>query len=263
MLKALGSPADAVILDLEDSVPSSAKEQARAAVCEVVSSAPATSQEVWVRINHGEAGEQDAREVAVAGALTGLCVPKVDDPAALERLDSLLTELECEFALEPMIESGRALFAVVGIAAAPRVTRIQLGEVDLAAELGVTPGPAGIELLWARSRVVAASAAAGINSPIAPVTRDFRDLEAFRSSTAALRALGFWGRVCIHPAQVEVANDVFTVNEHEVAWAREVLDGLDAAASDGNGVLLDGDGKLVDEAVGRHARMLLERAQIT
>ncbi|MBA8956891.1 hypothetical protein ACFQU9_14080 [Actinomadura namibiensis] len=116
---------------------------------------------------------------------------------------------------------------------------------------------AGAGLLWARSQVVLASAAARVRPPIAPVSTDFRDLEALRTSTLALRRLGFRGRACIHPAQLPVVNEVFTPSPQEIARARDLVARHDAAMAEGSGVCLDERGRLVDEAVVRSARRLL------
>ncbi|MFI5429814.1 aldolase/citrate lyase family protein [Aeromicrobium sp. UC242_57] len=142
------------------------------------------------------------------------------------------------------------------IAAAPRVHRLQVGEADLRADLGVTLGPDERELLWVRSQIVVTSAAAGIAPPIAPVSTDFRDLDALRASTEALARLGFVGRACIHPAQVAVVNDVFTPSAEAIAEAEEVLAALAAA---GSGVAVDSRGRMLDEAVARQARRVLAR----
>ena len=120
------------------------------------------------------------------------------------------------------------------------------------------PGPDERELLYSRSHVVFASAAAGIKPPIAPVSTNFRDLDAFRESTKELARLGFVGRACIHPGQVAVANEVFTPGPAEVETARRLVGRWDFA---GAGVAVDDDGHFVDEAVVRQARLLLARAR--
>ena len=264
LAKALARGADELIVDLEDAVPQSGKEAARATVASWLGGLPAggAGPRLWLRINPGAQGHEDLRAVAAPG-LAGVCVAKAEDPADLAELDALLTGLEAErgiaepLRLIPLLESGEALFRARELARAPRVVRLQLGEADLAADLGVTPSPDGRELLWARSQAVAASAAAKIEPPIAPVSTDFRDLDALRESTRALRRLGFWGRACIHPAQIPVVHEVFTPIEAETARARDVLARYDEALATGSGVCLDAGGRLIDEAVVRSARRLL------
>ncbi|MEU8003022.1 aldolase/citrate lyase family protein [Catellatospora sp. NPDC049111] len=218
---------------------------------------------VWVRVNPGELGHVDAAAVVGPG-LAGLCVAKTETVEQLSALDEVLAGLERAAGLAvgstkvvPLLESAAAVLAAPAIARGPRVARLQLGEADLAADLGVTLGPDERELLWARSQVVLACAAAGIAAPVAPVSVNFRDPDALRTSTLALKRLGFRGRACIHPAQLPVVHEVFTPTESEIAAARDLVARHEQALRDGSGVCLDARGRLVDEAVVRSARRLL------
>ncbi|MET7399276.1 CoA ester lyase [Dactylosporangium sp. NPDC005572] len=258
--------ADAVIADLEDAVPAAAKSAARLAVRSWLSSLPdAGRPAVWVRINPGEAGLEDARAVAVPG-LAGVCVAKAETAGELTALAAVLATAEEAaglpvggIAVVPLLESAAAVLNAVELARAPRVARLQLGEADLRADLGLTPGPDERELLPIRSHVVVASAAAGIAPPVAPVSTDYRDLDALRSSTEALRRLGFVGRACIHPAQLPVVNEVFTPSPERLAEAADLVRRYDAAVASGAAVLVGADGRMVDAAVVRAARRLLSR----
>lgn len=160
-------------------------------------------------------------------------------------------------AVSPLVESAAGLLAAAQLATAPRVTHVQLGEADLTADLGLDPDDDGTELLFARSTVVTASAAAGIQPPLGPVSTDFRDLTAFRAGTERLRRLGFAGRACIHPSQVPVVDEVFRPSRAAVDAARDVVERLAGA---GNGVALDSGGRMIDEAVARQARRVLSAA---
>ncbi len=179
-------------------------------------------------------------------------VPVVPD------LDQLLASLGSIAGVVPLLESARAVLRAGELARAPRVQRLQIGEADLRADVGIVPGADERELLYARSHVVLASAAAGIKPPIAPVSTNFRDLDAFRASTVELARLGFVGRACIHPGQVAIANDVFTPSPEEVETARRLVGRWEFA---GAGVAVDDDGRFVDEAVVRQARLVLARAR--
>lgn len=130
------------------------------------------------------------------------------------------------------------------------------GEADLCADTGIDPGDPG-GLLAIRTQVVLASAAAGIDPPIGPVSTDFRDLDALAESTKNLARLGFRGRSCIHPAQVPIVNEVFTPDPVALTRARELLSRFESAHG---GVVLDADGRMVDLAVIRRARRLLADA---
>ena len=260
LAKALDRGADEIIVDLEDAVPAAGKESARRAVRVWLHDLPALDVGVWVRINAGDLREMDVEAVADAPALTGLVVAKTETADELVALDALLTSLGSAARVVPLIESAAAVLRASELAEAPRVQRLQVGEADLRADLGVTLGPDESELLFVRSQVVLASAAAGIAPPIAPVSTNFRDLDAYRTSTEALGRLGFVGRACIHPAQVQVANHVFTPNDDEVARARDLLSRFEAA---GSGIALDAEGRMVDEAVARQARLVLARSRST
>lgn len=265
--KALHRGADALIVDLEDAVPAAGKDRARALVAEWLDGLPATGRPaVWVRVNPGPAGEDDARAVTSPN-LAGVCLAKADSAAQVATLGVALATAEetrglpvGTVAVVPLLESAAAILAAPAIARAPRVARLQIGEADLRAELGVTLGPDERELLFARSQVVLAAAAAGIAPPVAPVSTDYRDLAALRASTVALRRLGFLGRACVHPAQVEVVNEVFTPTPEELAEAADLVHRFDAAVGSGAGVLVDVDGRMVDAAVVRAARRLLTLA---
>ncbi|MBB5873375.1 citrate lyase subunit beta/citryl-CoA lyase [Allocatelliglobosispora scoriae] len=258
LAKALTVGADAIIIDLEDAVPPPGKAAARAAVAAFlrISSGP----QLWVRVNPGPLGHEDAR--AVAGPwLAGICVAKTLSAAELVELDGVLSDAERLVggvaAVVPLLESASAILAAPSIALAPRVARLQIGEADLAADLGVTLGPDERELLWARSHVVLASAAAGIEPPVGPVSTNFRDFDALRESTVALKRLGYRGRACIHPAQLVVVHEVFTPTAAELAAATEVVARHAEALASGSGVCVGADGRLIDEAVVRSARRLL------
>jgi citrate lyase subunit beta / citryl-CoA lyase len=257
--KALDRGADELIVDLEDAVLPANKATARDIVWAWVDGIPETEVKIWVRINqHGAEREADVRALAACEDLAGFVAAKTENAEELVALDALLTELGSSARVVPLLESADAIFNAREIARAPRVERLQVGEADLRADVGVTPGADERELLYARSHVVFASAAAKIAPPIAPVSVEFRDLDAFRSSTEAVARLGFVGRACIHPAQVAVANDVFTPTAEEVAKATALLERFSSGDA---GVGVDADGRMVDEAVLRQARGVLSRAR--
>ena len=130
-----------------------------------------------------------------------------------------------------------------------------MGEVDLAADLGIDPSPDERELRALRMDVVVASAAWGRQAPIGPVSTDFKDLYGLGHSTEALRRAGFGARQAIHPAQVSVINLAFTPTAREIDRAEALL----AGARSAGGVWVDESGRMVDEAVLRGARRTLAR----
>ncbi|TQJ29906.1 CoA ester lyase [Microbacterium sp. SLBN-146] len=254
--KADAGRADAVILDLEDAVPLSEKAEARASVAEWLGVRGSGGKPIWVRVNAGDA-ERTLDLAALASVpVAGLVLAKAD-AAGLSRVRASRTD---GVALSPLLETPAAVLDVAAIAASPDVAFIQIGEYDLAAEVGVEASDDESELLWARSQVVFASAARGIAAPVGPVSVEIADLVRFESTTRRLARLGFVGRACIHPAQVDVVNRVFTPDEESVRRAREAIALFDAAVAEGTGVVKDADGRLVDEATIRGSRAVLALA---
>ncbi|WP_241153879.1 HpcH/HpaI aldolase/citrate lyase family protein [Nocardioides pantholopis] len=255
--KALDRGADELIVDLEDAVAVDRKELARDIVATWLDGLPDTETTIWVRINPGAPMAEDVRAIGGATNLAGVMLAKTESAEELVELDGLLAAEGSDARVVPLLESAAAVLRALEIASGPRVQRLQIGEADLRADIGVTTGPDERELLHVRSHVVLASSAAGIAPPIAPVSTEFRDLDAFRASTEALARLGFVGRACIHPAQVAVANEVFTPSAAEVEKAQALLERF----SGGEAVGVDADGRFVDEAVLRQARLVLARTR--
>lgn len=249
-----GAP-DAVVVDLEDGVAPAAKGAARTALTALLDGRPPSTLPLYVRLGGPE--HLDADLDAVAGRhVDGWYWPKAE-PESLARLDRALTDAGRAEPVVALVESAAGVLAAAQVAAHPRVERLGLGEADLIADLGADPGPDGMELLLARSTVVLASAAAGLEGPSGAARTDFRDLTALERSSEILRRLGFTGRSCIHPDQVEVVNRSFSPSEAALAEARGLVAALDAATEAGEGVVVGPDGRMVDEAVVRRARRLL------
>lgn len=256
--KALASEADAVILDLEDAVAPNRKEEARTTVAEVLRSEH--EKPVFVRINAPDSVLAEEDVEAVAGPrLAGLRLPKTESPESVRRVAQWLDKLGCEAGLQCLIESALGLEFAFEIAGAhEKVVGMSLGEADLAADLGVH-GDAG--LLYARSRLVAATRAAGLPGPVQSVYTNVRDAEGLRRSTMEGKNMGFVGRSAIHPAQIEVINEVFTPTEEEVAEAKDLLARLEESTGTGTGAFALEDGRFVDEAVVGSARLTLALAR--
>ncbi|MFC8177342.1 HpcH/HpaI aldolase/citrate lyase family protein [Rhodococcus sp. NPDC057297] len=255
--KASRSGADAVVLDLEDAVVASNKDEARSTVAKWLAACEPGQVEIWVRVNPGALQDADIR--AVAGPnLTGIWLPKVESLEEIEAAARILDSVAPHAELSALIETGKGLLALPAIATGPRLRFLQIGEVDLAADLSIEPGGDGRALLFARSQVVVASAAAGLEPPLAAVSVEFRDTDAFAADTVELRRLGFRGRACIHPAQVAPARDAFVPTSEAVQEAEEILEALARATS---GVGVDKNGRLIDEAVARSARRVVHYAR--
>ncbi|RTL69666.1 MAG: CoA ester lyase [Pseudonocardiaceae bacterium] len=256
--------ADALVFDLEDAVAPPAKDAARAAVAAHLRAAPARGgPERWVRVNADRLADDVAAVTGVA--LSGILLPKAT-PESLRRTDSLLLDAERaagvrpgSVAVLPVVETAAGLLEVAALSRGPRVQRLAIGEADLAADLGLVPGPDRAELAPHRAAIVVASAAAGLVAPVAPVETDLTATDDdLAASTAALLRQGFRARTAVHPKQIPVINAAFTPTADELDRARAVVDTLDAA---GSGIAIDPrTGRMLDEAVVRSARDVLARA---
>lgn len=263
--KAFLRGADQLIVDLEDAVALAAKEFAVETVLGWLGSLPMGHAPVWIRVNSGERGRDEIRRFATEPSVAGFCLPKTETAEEVREADRLISEAVArsgsaaprEIWLAPLLESAVSVVNVQEIAAAPRVRMLHIGEVDLAADLGVSAGVNGDEFLYVRSLVVIASRAAKLCAPPAPVSVLIDDDEAFRTSTEQLKAMGFAGRACIHPGQVAIANAVFTATKDEISWAKSVL----AQVGDNAGAFRGKDGSMVDEAVLRRAREIVPPAR--
>lgn len=257
MAKALTVGTDAMILDLEDAVPTDQKLSARDTVVEWVTTHREASPEVWVRVNAGEPGLEDIGALLDCPGLAGLVLAKADLPQvrAAAKLVSAFG-----LSLSPLLETAAAVLDARQIAELG-VELLQIGEYDLCADVGIIPGEREHETSWARSMVVFASSAAGTAPPVAPVSIEIRDTDRFAESTLLAARQGFVGRACIHPRQVEVVNEVFTPSAKALESARETVEHFEAL--DGGAVMVDEAGRLVDEATVRAARRTLALADTT
>lgn len=249
--KASGAGADVMIIDLEDAVPAAGKDEAREQAARWVA-----EQRAVVRINT-LASDEGRRDVAALRGLAGLAavvVPKAEDPEALDALGHDLGGVP----LVALVESAAGVLVAPGIAATPAISRLAFGNLDFAADCGLTvSAPEEPELAYARSALVVASRAAGLAGPVDGVTVDPRDLEGLAAATRRAAAQGFAGKLCIHPAQVPVAASHLAPTLEQVAWAARVVD----AASRNEGAFLL-DGEMVDPPVVLRARAVLGRQNL-
>lgn len=258
--------ADALILDLEDSVPPSEKAATRGLVAAAIPRLAAQGQRVYVRINAlgGGLAEDDLAAVVVPG-LEGIALPKVEAASEVAHVAQILDRLEHERGLAPgslqvraLIETPEGLLSAREIARAPRLTAISLGAEDFLSVLGVSRSRTGVELLYARSHIVVAAHAAGVD-PIDSVYVDIDDEEGLLEDTRLARQLGFKARSAIHPRQVGPIQKVFTPSDEEVTWARRVIAAYRQAEALGHASVAV-DGKMIDIPIVERAQRLLARA---
>jgi citrate lyase beta subunit len=251
--EALAAGADAVVADLEDAVPATEKEAARTVARRVLGGA-ATASLVAVRVNAAGTEHWGADLQAVADLeLDALVLPKAT-PEAVGALGPdgppVVAIVETALGVRHAYETARL----------PRVAALVLGAVDLGLELGLEPRADGQEVLYARSRLVLESAAAGLRSPFDLVHVDTRDDEGLEAEARLARSLGFRGKACIHPAQVAIVNRVFSPTGEERERARRVVEAYERGLADGRGAVAL-DGEMIDLPVVERARRILAETE--
>jgi citrate lyase subunit beta/citryl-CoA lyase len=261
--KAPQSGADAVILDLEDSVPAAAKADARAQLAEAVPICRTGGGTVLVRINRPLALAVRDIEAAAAAGADGLLVTKAAGPEHISLVAEMLDELDAGAArpmvLLPVIETAAAVPQMAAIAAAsPRIVGMLTGAEDLAAECGCKADDELI--LMIKRQMVLAAIAAGI-APLGTLgsVADFRDPDRVRQVAVQARRSGFTGGTCVHPSLVPILNAAYSPSEDEIALAKRQIAAAEAAAAEGRGSL-EVDGRMVDEPILRRARQIVAMA---
>ncbi|MFJ9244749.1 HpcH/HpaI aldolase/citrate lyase family protein [Streptomyces sp. NPDC101776] len=239
--KAATSGADLVIIDLEDAVAHPDKDRAR----DNAGAWLASGNQAVVRINPPGTPWAEADLRMAAEDASPVLVPKSEDPAALA---DLVADASGRCTLLPLTETALGVERAHAVCAVPDVTRAAFGNVDLAAQLGVAHDDLTAPI-YARSRLVVASAAAGITPPVDGVTTAVRATAVLSTDTAHARRLGFTGKLCVHPAQLAVVAEGFAPSEQDLHWARAVLGAGDSVTTV--------DGQMVDKPVLERARRLL------
>ena len=254
--KALTLGADAVILDLEDACPAAEKVATRAVVVAALQrDRPCRG---YIRVNPISTpfGHRDI-EAVVRGGVDGLVAPKIESADELKTVDWLMQQIEREQGLPPgaidlvpIIETGLGLRNVDAIAraareAGPRVRRLMFGAGDFTLDMDLAWTADEAEFAPYRSAIVLASRAAGLEAPIDTVWVDLRNAEGFARSVASVRAMGFQGKLCIHPDQVPVVNAAFTPSDAQVARAQRIVEAFQAAEAAGSAAI-QLDGQFID-----------------
>ncbi|MEF2277993.1 CoA ester lyase [Deinococcus sp. YIM 134068] len=254
---------DAVVLDLEDAVPAtpeakaSARTVTRDAARDLIAAHPHLA--VFVRVNapHSPFFADDL--AVLTPELAGVVVPKLESAADVRLAAEALTERGLSLPLMAGLETGAGVWNAREILVPP-VAWAYFGAEDYVTDLGGTRTPGtvplpNLEVLYARSRVALAARLAGVPALDIVVTR-LNDASAFREDAAQGRALGYAGKLCIHPAQVALAHETFGPTDAEAGRARRLLDAAHEAALSGRGVLTF-EGQMVDEPMLARARAIL------
>jgi citrate lyase subunit beta/citryl-CoA lyase len=253
--KATASGADAVILDLEDSVPLQSKAEARAAIRQAWPQLQAAACAVVIRINSPDTewGQQDLLELQGLAGLAGLMVPKCESAQTLARVAQAFAGVPSL----PIIESAVGYLALREIAQAPQVGRLVVGHIDFLADTGMACGEDQRELDSLRFEVAMCTRLGQLAPAIDGVTVSVDDEALIRADTERSLRFGFGAKLCIHPKQVPVVHATLAPTPEQVAWAQRVLQAM--AQSQGSAVQLDG--KMVDLPVVLQAERLLSRVR--
>ena len=254
--------ADVLVIDLEDAVPPGEKKSARRLVKSWVPRLAAGGQSVFVRVNGIDTGAtRDDVMAVVRKGLSGVVLPKAQQPQDLRDLDMLLREAEMARRVRPgdvrtipIIESPRGLLRCEEIArASDRIDALAIGGEDYSAELGVPRSAAALAPL--RYAVVQVAAAYGLAAIDTPYT-DVKDAEGLAGETAFVKSIGFKGKFVIHPGQVAAVNRIFAPAREEIAEAWRIVTAAEEGATEGRGAV-SLDGRMIDAPIVERARRLL------
>lgn len=245
--KAAAAGADAIIIDLEDAVSPNDKQQAREAVRTWLTA----GHHAMVRINGADTPWfNDDLSLAALPRVQAFVLPKAERVADIAAVVAAGAKQ-----VVPLVETAAGIAASIEIARAANVLCLAFGSIDLQADLGMR-GALEDELLFFRSQLLIASRLGGLPSPIDGVTAAIDDMDQLRTDVARARRLGFGGKLCIHPRQLEEIRRGFAPSAEELAWARKVL----AAANAARGGVVNVDGKMVDKPVLMRAEAIVREA---
>ncbi len=261
--------ADVVCLDVEDSVPPAEKAKARAAAAEAIDGMPHSGFATYVRVNGLHTGllEDDLLAVVRPG-LDGIVLSKAHTAETVRHADHYLTILERQQGMEtgavniiPLIESAEGILNSREIAAAsPRLVGLSLGAEDLAVDMGLQRSEEAREIEWPRAQLSTAAAAADLAAIDTPEP-DYTDMEHLERDASYARSLGFRGKYCIHPGQVEVVNRIFSPTGQEIAEAKDVVRLLDKEGIAKGRAAIPVNGKMIDTPIYWQAKRLLRWAE--
>ncbi len=260
--KGPGLGADAVILDLEDSVSPEQKDAARLLVSRAIKMIDFGLSEVMVRINPISHGGLLDLAAVLASNPDAVVVPKCESKVDVQAVENTIKEanLPKQISILPMIETAKGILNAYEVAcASPMVDAITFGGEDFTQDIGATRTTSGKEIFWGRSMVVIAAKAAGVQA-LDTVFSDLSDEEGLRRDTTEIKEMGFDGRAAIHPSQIEIIHECFTPTEKEMQFAVNVISAADKARSQGSGVAVV-HGKMIDKPIIQRAEKMILYAE--
>lgn len=259
--------ADAVILDLEDSVSPAEKYQARENVSRILQEGKCDGKEYMVRINGIDTlwGIHDLLSIMPCRP-DAIILPKADEKSILAA-DTIMSALEAHHSMErdsikliPLLETAYAIInAYHVLGSAVRIDGVQLGGEDLAKELEIARTSTGEELMFARQNLVLAGKARKIDVLDTPFTH-INDLDGLKKDASIAKSIGFSGKVCVHPVHIDLINEIFSPSVAEVNKAKALVEEYEASIREGRGACSYG-GEMVDTPVAERAKRILEDAE--
>ena len=266
--RAIGLRPDAFVPDMEDSVPWDEKTNARNVTAAYIPELASTGVPVIPRVNSLDTGLLEEDLSAVVGShVFGVSVGKMDNPEVAVEVAAILDQVEEAAGVEkgatrlvPWIESAEAIVKVYDICrSSERIVAVALGAEDFTNDMEIKRTDSDSELAYARGAIAVAARAAGVLALDTPFF-SFRDPVALKANTEMSRAIGFKGRFAIHPAQLDIINEVYSPSDEDISQAQREIEAFEEAASMGRGST-SLDGKVIDVPVVKRAQALLERAR--
>jgi citrate lyase beta subunit len=265
--KAITLDVDCICMDMEDGVAFSRKTAARRTIGEALQNLDFGRSEKLVRINDiGSGLEQEDIQAVLPFRPDGIVAPKVETLEQLQWVNAKIEAAELangwpfnSIRILVGVETARAILNLKEIASYPRLDGIIFGGEDYAASVGATRTTEALELFYARSAVVMACAAYGLQA-IDMVTVDFRDLERVHNEALFGMQLGYAGKQVIHPAQVGIVQEAFTPGVESVESARRIVEAFETSQQEGRGAFAM-EGRMIDLPLVKAAQNLLARAE--
>jgi citrate lyase subunit beta/citryl-CoA lyase len=267
--KAPAAGADVICLDLEDSVPPKQKVAARPLAAQAIDSMPRNGYQMYIRVNGFWTGLiEDDLDAVVRPGLQGVVISKTESVDMVKQTELRLARLEREHgmvagsvAIMPLIETAKGIVKSAEICeASSRLTGAIFGAEDYATDMGIERTAEGGEILWARTQLAISCRAAGIEAIDTP-DPDYTDAERLRKEMRLAKSLGYRGKLCIHPLQVQIANEVFRPGAAEVAGARLIVEAFERDGLAKGLAAIPFDGKMVDTPIYWRAKRLVELAE--
>ncbi len=269
--KAVATAADMIIIDLEDAVPAADKIAVRSVVKEKIDQY--RNRKLMVRVNDLDTGLTEGDlNIIVRTGLDMVMLPKVQRAGDVRHMADLMLSAEKAAGIDPgslglvaLVETALGVENAFDIAGAqtdiPRLQTLAFGAADFSLDMDIQISKTGEELAFPRARIALGCRAGGIDQPLdTPFMIDLKDPEAFETDVQRGKNLGFGGKLCIHPNQVDVCNRIFAPSEKEIVFSGRVVKAFETAEAAGQAAI-QVDGKFIDYPVVARARKILKIAE--